>query len=189
MILNYDAYKLSLKETSKDTSNACGVEFMCECENEVVYFDQFVEEFFIKCIHRKDPTPSVDALCKIDNKWCFIEFKNGVIDSKVKRNISHKIGHSLLIFLKNENLTLDDVCKDSMFILVYNDEKNTKIKKSKSKEYIQNTIFSKANKVNIRFGLEKFKDIYFKDVFTFHQEEFKSYICKHEIMFSHNSVV
>lgn len=181
MILSYDKYKSTLRETSKDTSGENGESYMTSNTAEVVNFDGFVEAYFKEAMCKcKGPPSSIDTLCKFNNNWCFIEFKNGVINAKERKGISNKIGHSLLILLKNEDIKLSDVCDNSLFILVYNEEKNCN---SKSKENIKNYILSKAKKEIIKFDLSKFKNVYFKDVYTLTEREFEAFISKAHVEF------
>lgn len=180
--MKYENYKSTLKEISKDTSSKTSPVFMVDFYDEVIDYDKFIEDYFLyshcEC---KGPPPSVDGLCKIDDTWCFIEFKNGKINQKEKRGIHSKIGHSLLILLKNENIQISETCEDILFILVYNEEKNSGTILSPSEKYMKKFILDRANKQIIRYDLEKYKKIYFKDVFTFTQDEFKCFLSNHKI--------
>lgn len=176
MRLNYQDYKESLKETSKDKAN-----YMVNLCDEVINYDKFVEAYFkhseSDC---KRPPASIDALCKINDIWCFIEFKNGVLNSKEKKGIHNKIGHSILVLLRNEDIKFSEFCKNTMFILVYNGEKNNP--KSQSQDYIEKYILKKADNHIIKFDLKKYKKIYFKEVFTFTQDEFENYMLNQNII-------
>lgn len=70
------------------------------------------------------------------------------------------------------------------FVLVYNEGKNPHSNDgaadaedgpTPSRVSIGNYFSKKANTHFIRFDLEQFKTIYFKDVFTFSKEEFEDY--------------
>ena len=96
MILAFDNYIDTLKETSKDSDND---EYMIDLENPVINYDLFQKGFFE--YYNKLVACSIDALVNIDDEWFFIEFKNGEINSKQKKNISEKVGHSIFSFMDN----------------------------------------------------------------------------------------
>lgn len=92
-------------------------------------------------------------------------------------NVYNKIYDSLLMFndIVKENISF---CRENVsFILVYNEGKNpdkdNKVKKEDcSKAAIGKYFYGKAKKRYVRFDLERFKNIYFKDVFTYTEKEF-----------------
>lgn len=176
MKIHYNDCITTLKETSIDTSGASNA-YMTDSNSEVINFDKFLELYFKSINGPKTKIPaSVDALCKLDTKWCFIEFKNGVIDRKQRVNLSEKIGHSILVVLRNEDMKVCTLCESGIFVLVYNENVNKKLPDSISRNELANYLLTKADDRNIRFGLDRFKNIYFEDVYTLSIEEFASFI-------------
>lgn len=181
MRLNYEDYKESLKETSKDKSGT-ETTYMIDLSDEVINYDKFMEAYFkFSESDCKGPPASVDALCKIDGSWCFIEFKNGKVNTKEKQGIHNKIGHSSLVLLKNENIKFSEFCENTMFILVYNGDKNNQCYKSQSQDYLEKYILKKADDHIIRFDLKKYRKIYFKEIYTFTEDEFKNFMLNHDV--------
>lgn len=181
MKIHYNDCIATLKETSIDTSKASEV-YMTDSNSFVINFDKFLEVYFKSINGPKTKIPaSVDALCKLDTKWCFIEFKNGVINGKQRVNLSEKIGHSILVVLRNEDMKVCTLCESGIFVLVYNENVNKKLPDSISRNELANYLLTKADDRIIRFGLDKFKNIYFEDVYTLSIEEFASFIENKEI--------
>ena len=116
-----------------------------------------------------------------DNKIFFVEFKNGALEKNKKMifNVYNKIYDSLLIFndIVHQNISF---CRENLyFILVYNESKNCSEEREVTQEdspkaMISKRIHSKAKKKFVRFGLDKFEKIYFKEVFTYTESEFEN---------------
>lgn len=169
----------TFKETSFDKG---GIKpgYMTNSEIQVINFDK-VKDCYIKDMFLSNSPCSNDALYIGKNKIFFVEFKNGALEKNKSRvyNIYNKIYDSLLIFndIVHQNISF---CRDNLyFILVYNESKNryeeyeTKQEDS-SKAMISKLIHSKAKKKYVRFGLDKFEKIYFKEVFTYTESEFEN---------------
>jgi hypothetical protein len=106
----------------------------------------------------------------------FIEFKNGVIsrkngdaDPKKISEIKLKIFDSLLILTDIISKAVSFTRKNLNYVLVYNEEKNSL--KCIAKYFIGK---SGHGKHLIRFGLERFETLYFKNVFTYTEKEFET---------------
>lgn len=90
----------------------------------------------------------------------------------------YKIYDSLLIFndIVGENISF---CRKNLyFILVYNEGKNScesdRVgQQDSSKAIISKYVHNKAKKKFVRFGLDRFEKIYFKEVFTYTEYEFE----------------
>ena len=167
----------SFRETSRDTD---GQESGCMTNSEiqVINFDK-VKESYISEMKLPNTPCSNDALyIGKDEKIFFVEFKNGVMKKEKIFNVYYKIYDSLLIFndIVGENISF---CRKNLyFILVYNEGKNScesdKVgQQDSSKAIISKYVHNKAKKKFVRFGLDRFEKIYFKEVFTYTEYEFE----------------
>lgn len=180
METQYDEIELFKKhvttfcETSKDTDSD-EVKYMTQSEIEVVNFDEVKNEYIQDM--KLSVTPCSNDALYIDKegKYYFVEFKNGKMNSKKIYNVQNKIYDSLLIFcdITSRNISF---CRENVnFILVYNESKNPKEDgetQESPRVAIGKHFSAKAKKKFIRFDLEKFKTIYFKEVDTFTEKEF-----------------
>lgn len=166
----------TFKETSHDTDGQCPG-YMTESEIKVINFDK-VKEDYVRGMKLSKMPCSNDALyIDKDKNIFFVEFKNGQIKNKIY-NVYNKIYDSLLMFndIVNENISF---CRQNVyFMLVYNEEKNSRLEGNKkqedsSKAVISKLIHNKANKKFVRFGLKQFEKLYFKEVFTYTESEFE----------------
>ena len=173
--------KATLKETSKD--NHDGVDtFMTTSTLDAVDFDAVKDEY-IKEMNLVEAPKSNDALFIGRNgEFYFIEFKNGVMKDKKIYDIRLKIFDSLLIFSDIVGEGISFTRKSLSYILVYNEKKNSSNGETNSNTQISHSreliakyfIESKAKKKYIRFNLERFEKLYFKNVFTYTEEEFEN---------------
>ncbi|HHT24825.1 MAG TPA: hypothetical protein GXZ76_04830 [Clostridiaceae bacterium] len=170
-----DQYKIfkdniqSLKKISEDTTNH---EFMCELEIEAVNFDM-VKRMYVNSLYlSEDNSKSVDALLFHGENSIFIEFKNGDMHNQ-KREVKEKIKDSLLIFCDIIDKNISHTRKKLDFVLVYNSEKNPK---SVNLKLITDHLNAKANREEIRFGLEEYPKLYFNNIHTYDKIEFENYI-------------
>lgn len=193
MKIQYDKIEIfknnvsSFKETSKDSDSGTS-EYMTQSEIEVINFDK-VKDDYIKGMHLSSTPCSNDALyISKDGEVYFVEFKNGRMKKEKVFNVYNKIYDSLLIFndIIGANISF---CREHVnFVLVYNESKNpcengdiqnNGISNDESnnedspKARIGKYFTAKANKRYIRFDLERFKKIYFHDVFTYTENEFE----------------
>ena len=169
----------TFKETSYDKDGE-KPGYMTDSQIQVINFDK-VKDGYIKNLALSNTPCSNDALYfGKDNKIFFVEFKNGVLDERPRRNfnICKKIYDSLLIFndIVNKNISF---CRENLyFILVYNENKNKREackteQEESSKAIISKKIHKKAKKKFVRFGLDRFEKLYFKEVFTYTESEFE----------------
>lgn len=175
---NIEIFKNNLstfKETSYDKDGKIPG-YMTDSEIQVVNFDN-VKGNYIKGMNLSNTPCSNDALyIGKDKKIYFVEFKNGKMMNPVVYNVHYKIYDSLLMFndIVNENISF---CRQNMyFILVYNEERNSfggKKQEDSSKAIISKFVHKKAHKKFVRFGLERFEKMYFKEVFTYTESEFE----------------
>ncbi|MGX8850966.1 hypothetical protein [Amedibacillus sp. YH-ame10] len=189
--IKYENCKATLKETSFDSIHG---EYMVELQNEVINFDEFMKCYIKSFENHSDPFCSVDTLCKMNGDWCFIEFKNGNLKkTSVMQNISNKIGHSILILLRNEGISIKDFYHNAIFILVYNEDKNRpvncvenkldsdEIQYSESRNLTVGALTKKAKRNIIKFNMARYESIYFKNVLSLTKKQFENYISKQTI--------
>lgn len=189
MICNYfKNYETTLKKCSLDTAN--NNQYMTNSEIKVINFDKVKENYAQNLNLHKGIVSSVDAIYEKNDVIYFIEFKNGKIverkdndDDRTIYNIKYKVRDSLLIYNDLLKTQISETRKNVIFILVYNEEKNPIIhtnnsQNEKSKKFIHKTLQSKSAKENIRFKMEQFEKIYFKEVHTYTEKEFDDYIKK-----------
>lgn len=166
----------TLKNTSIDTSDKNKPKYMTKCKKPVVNVDKFKNDF-TKNMSLTEVPKSCDALYMVSQDQFFlIEFKNGIIDAKKNYEINRKIFESLLLLSEKFSETINFMRKNMYFILVYNE--NVK----HGKEQFENTgvknVSGYTDKLShtrlIRFGLHRFKKLYFKDVFTYSKSEFEA---------------
>lgn len=166
-IFNKDGkYTSTLKETSKDKTNKV---VMVNSNFAVLNFDKIKEDYNAEL-------KSVDALFFSScGTIFFIEFKNGIIKEKKEKEIVNKIYDSINIFsdiscsnkpdLVNMN-PINFLKNNSIFILVYNKEKNSK--------YAMISHLAKKSDQEIVFGRLGFlKGYLFKEVHTYTTDEFE----------------
>lgn len=170
--------KSTLKETSKDNSEKNNIQYMTESQLEVIDFDKVKTQYNNNLNLTEEYAKSVDALMVnfALNKIFFIEFKNGDMKNE-KSKVNSKVKDSLLIFCDIIKKNISYTRKNLIFILVYNESKN-KSKNEKSKRDIAQHIHNKAKENVIRFGFEKLKRLYFKEVYTYTEKEFADYLQK-----------
>ena len=187
--MDLKAYKIfndnivTLKETSKDDASG---EFMTESQLKVINFDKVKREYTNSFSSSEDAATSVDAILQKNDNVVFIEFKNGRINDNTRKNIKRKVSDTLLIFNDIVGMDLSARRTDTEFILVYNSEKNIshedidedEVQESVSKNKIVDHISKKAKKEIVRFKLEPYKGLYFKDVHTYSNERFEEYLKK-----------
>ena len=150
--------------------------FLTDLEKECINFDKLKEEYIKQNKITCDFPSSVDALLEFNNELYLIEFKNMKYedienDKKKKFEIKKKVYESLLILLDLIDRTISFSRLKISFILVY--------KYDSLSSYEQNRIVRRNELANGRicnFGLESFKNIYFKDIRTLTKELFENFI-------------
>lgn len=195
-MVEYSNYIDTLSQTSIDTTREDeneNPEVMTLSQEKVINFDNFSLDYIKQFNPGAQKTESVDAFCKLNGKYCLIEFKNGSVQGK---KIRYKILGSIALILYKDDLSPEVFKNNSLFILVYNknapsggiSEKGyenfhekeyllpSEINFSNNKDQIFNFIGAKANTPTIRFGLEMYKGLFFSQVMTMDKEIFEEYI-------------
>ena len=170
----------SLRELSKDNSD--GIQYMTESMIEAVDFDALKTGYVNALGLSEEAVSSVDALILTENCQVFVEFKNGDMKNE-KRKVKDKVRDSLLLFCDIAKKDISYTRQYMDFVLVYNLEKNpipnqlTKgVQESPSRVDIAKYFSKKAGEEFIRFELERFKKVYFRNVHTYSSEEFEDYL-------------
>lgn len=190
-MIDWKKYKIfsdnasNLKEISKDDSDKENIHYMTESLKEAVDFDAVKTNYANVLKLSEECASSVDGLFEATECLVFIEFKNGKMKGE-KQKVKEKVRDSLLIFCDITGKHIADTREWSEFILVYNIDKNpmpNQVKKeavqeSYSRVEIAKHFSNKAKKEFIRFDLEKFKTLYFKEVHTYSEDEFQDYLKK-----------
>lgn len=165
----------TLRKTSED-DNGVIVSYMTDSMIKVIDFDS-VKNQYIKETGVSYVPHSVDAIyISKDLDISFIEFKNGKISKKINYDVFYKIYDSLLLFNDITGTTVSYCRKNVNFILVYNENKNSNEQQESSKIQIAKYYSKKAKRNFVRFGLEQFEGLYFKNVFTYTESEFNTII-------------
>lgn len=166
-------YICTLKRASLDTTNK---QYMCESTIKVVNFDK-IPNAYAKGRGWKSVPNSNDALyISFENRWYFIEFKNGFID---KADLYRKIYDSVIMLLEMNIIPdIEFVRKNIEFILVYNSEKYGKIKPSPAREANFNYILRRAGQEEKLFQVEKLEQYLLKETHTYTKELFNEKFVK-----------
>lgn len=173
-INEYDIFKNNLEtleELSKDNNQKDSVSYMVNLKERAIDFDEIKRKYANSFGITEEVLGSVDAVLSVDNKVYFIEFKNGEIAAKTKKDIKKKIYSSLLIFLDIIKNNLDYARNNIEFILVYNEDKN-----DTGKNKIDSALNAKRKNEEPLFGMNMLKKIFFKNVFTLCKREFENFI-------------
>jgi len=168
----------SLRDASRDNHDGTDV-FLTDSMIPVINFDKVKDEY-VKDLKVKEAPASNDAVYVKGEELFFIEFKAGNVQNK-KYGVRRKIFESLLIFTDIVKVGISYTRANMSYILVYADEKNPlseeerkEMQNSQSRVDIgKHFLENKAKKHFIRFGLERFERLYFKNVYTVTQAEFE----------------
>lgn len=171
----------TLHNLSADNGSSQQVEHVTDSQVLAVGFDQVKDEYTRNLHITNESSDSVDALLNIRGVPTFVEFRNGVIENK---KIKNKARDSLLILCDITNKHIAYTRRHMDFILVYNATKNPmstsergRLSEEKSSlEYICNQITKLADDKFVRFGMERLRVMYFKDVYTFTNQEFEEFL-------------
>lgn len=178
IVVNFEdleKYNSTISEVSLDDTNTVS---MIESDISIISFDRLKTDYTIQ-FNSRDNMKSADGLF-LENST-FVEFKNGKliknqkgkwIDDKYEiQEIELKIKDSVLIFCDIAKKNLEYIRENFNFILVYNFEKN-------ALDRFTDNLFRNSKKEIVRFGMNKHKNIIFRDVHTYTEEEFKEYLNK-----------
>lgn len=171
-----------INEASIDNHNG-NVICMTDSLLDVVNFDR-VKDAYIESLGVSKIPKSSDAFYVSKNKMYLIEFKNGRMDAKKIFDVRRKIFDSLLILTDILQIGISCTRKDLSYILVYNEtrnpvnEKENELQISPSRVKIADYFLHQGKSKFIRFNLEEFERMYFKDMFTVTVSEFEEHFLK-----------
>jgi hypothetical protein len=145
----------------------------------VVNFDNVKLKYIQNIPIPKIPLSADAFFEKSENEMYLIEFKNGRMKIKDGFEVRLKMFDSLLLLtdILSKGVSFTRQCLS--FILVYNEgkneisENNEEMQISNSRTEIINKTHRLAKENYIRFNLERFKTLYFKNVFTLTVDEFR----------------
>lgn len=176
-------HKSTLKDTSKDTSDARNIAYMTQSEIEVIDFDGVKGEYISKLKLSSTPTSNDALIINNIGDSVFIEFKNGALNTQKKEaDVRKKIYDSVLILTDIIGEGISFTRKHLDYILVYNGEKNpeseeqdskTAYRESQSRNKIAKNLSALGKEHYIRYGLEAFKGYCFRNVYTYTESEFE----------------
>lgn len=186
----FNRHMSNLKETSLDSRDGMPGRYMTDSPLAAVNFDDVKEEY-VQGLELCETPRSNDALFDDGNgALVFVEFKNGLITRAKQFAIRKKIYDSVLMFSDITSSKISDTRNIMNYILVYNESANAAnqgdpellekqrkvVQPSPSFDSIAKTISGYAKKEYICFGLKIFKHYCFKEVHTFTEAEFDSYL-------------
>jgi hypothetical protein len=166
----------ALKIISEDVNKTESDKYMTICKKPAVNLDKVKNDFVRKMALTAAPL-SCDALyMAAQNNWFMIEFKNGIIKAKKSYEIKVKIFETLLMLLDIFSWTISFLRNNATFILVYNEEVQHGEKQFEDTgiNAIKDPVFNLARMRRVRFGLHRFKKLYFKEVYTYSKKEFET---------------
>lgn len=171
-LVDENRVKSTLNETSKDDEGNAVVDY----QNIVYNFDSITSD--IADIYRvKKPNKSCDALyIKDDAHIYLIEFKN-IRKSRIPKKELHQKAYDSIMTLQMAffpELSLDELKMRVMLIVIYNDDGIVeKEQESVSFDAFKRKLCSLSKSQNkILFGLEIFRGILYKDIWTLEKQEY-----------------
>jgi len=179
----------TLKEASADNHDSAHVEYMTHSSLPVVSFDR-VKDDYIKGLHAMKNPKSCDALYLSPQKDFFlIEFKNGVIGFPKNNDVKLKVYDSLLILLDKLGKTIGFSRTGIELILVYNENvthppnqfDDAVTAYSRSLDKIRKKVSRLAKSRLVHFGLYRYQNLYFREVYTYNKAEFQAeFVAKYD---------
>lgn len=164
----------TLKKASTDTTNDYS---MCDSLIEVVNFDKLPNEYSRGRGWNSVPNSNDALYIDIEDKWYFIEFKNGSIH---KEEIYRKMYDSLIMLIELNIIPDFNFIRENIkYILVYNGEKYGKqIQKAPSRDKSYNYFMKLAQQEEKLFGIDKFEGYLFNETHTYTQGLFEDKFIK-----------
>lgn len=164
--------KTTLTQASMDDSGNSVI----DSTQEVYHFDKITKKVADR--HRvSKPQHSCDALyIKDDDNIFLLEFKNTRSSYVPYKSLKLKAYDSIMTLMCAfyPSLSLKDIKKKVTFVFVYNDAAGKEqISQSRAMEQMKDKLFELSDRPKIiLYGLEAYKDTFYKDVYTIDRTEF-----------------
>lgn len=163
----------TLEKASTDTFNN---DPMCESRIKVVNFDKIPNKYSRGRGWRGVPKSNDALYIDVQDKWFFIEFKNGEVH---KDDIYRKIYDSLIMLMEWGIIPDFNFIRENInYILVFNEGQYKKIQQSQSREQNYNYIMRLAQQEEKLFDIDKFEKYLFKETHTYTKAEFENVFVK-----------
>ncbi len=182
LIDNYSTYLCSISELSWDKDR--GISFIQDDEkSHRMYNFDGIKKTICKKI-RGEKNFSCDAYWEKNSKKYFIEFKNQAEGNISRENLWNKAYDSAAMVLVNENITREELAQKAVLIIVYDNQRHipdaSSYNPSESMDKFTRKLkgFAKLTGVDqlpVKFGLDKFNGILYREVHTLGVEDFKKY--------------
>lgn len=158
----------TLEKASRDTTNA---EPICNSQMEVVDFDKIPNEFSRGRGWSNVPKSNDALYIDAQQKWHFIEFKNGEVK---KGEVYRKLYDSLLMLMEWNIIPSFDFIRTNIdYILVYNADKYGKDQKAPAREQTYSYIMALAEQEERLFDIDKFEKYLFRKTHTYTKAQFE----------------
>lgn len=182
LIDNYSTYLCSISELSWDKDR--GISFIQDDEkSHRMYNFDGIKKTICKKI-RGEKNFSCDAYWEKNSKKYFIEFKNQAEGNISRENLWNKAYDSAAMVLVNENITREELAQKAVLIIVYDNQRHipdaSSYNPSESMDKFTQKLkgFAKLTGVDqlpVKFGLDKFNGILYREVHTLGVEDFKKF--------------
>ncbi|MBO5153820.1 MAG: hypothetical protein J6C00_05615 [Eubacterium sp.] len=162
------AHICELERASRDTTNA---EPMCTSKIEVVNFDRIPRVYARGRGWRSIPKSNDALYIDIQQKWHFIEFKNGEVK---KGDIYRKLYDSLIMLIEWGVIPDFDFSRENIdYILVYNADRYGKDQKAPAREQTYSYIMGLAEQEERLFDIDDFEKYLFRKTHTYTKAQFE----------------
>lgn len=189
IIEDYNRYLCKISELSWDKQMKVSLIEDDEKQYRMYNFDGMKKTLCRK--FRGEQNFSCDAYWEKNDMRYLIEFKNQSEGNIKREHLWNKAYDSFALLLVNENITREELAKNTILIVVYDNQKNisnsSSYNPSKSFDKITETLKGYAkltgvNKLPVKFGLDKYRGDLYREVHTLEVNDFKKYY--YPILFS-----
>ncbi len=182
IIEDYNSYLCTIRDLSLDKEARVSLIEDDEKQHRMYNFDGIKKTLCKK--FRGEQTFSCDAYWEKEGKRYLIEFKNQGEGNIKREHLWNKAYDSLALLLVNENKTREELAQNTILIVVYDNQKS----KSDSSSYQPSKSFDKiteafksyaklsgVNRLQVKFGLNRFKGSFYHEVHTLEVNDFINY--------------
>ena len=182
IIEDYNRYLCKISELSWDKQMKVSLIEDDEKQHRMYNFDG-IKKTICKKI-RGEKNFSCDAYWEKNSKKYFIEFKNQAEGNISRENLWNKAYDSAAMVLVNENITREELAQKAVLIIVYDNQRHipdaSSYNPSESMDKFTQKLkgFAKLTGVDqlpVKFGLDKFNGILYREVHTLGVEDFKKF--------------